>query len=75
MCCHCSACSQKLTDDSVVGEIMTKTPLYTCQLEDSVEHALELLVLNKITGLPVINKERKVVSEPCEHTGTSAPAT
>ncbi|GAX78996.1 hypothetical protein CEUSTIGMA_g6436.t1 [Chlamydomonas eustigma] len=36
-------------------------PIITCLPEDSLDHALELLVQHRVTGLPVIDSQGKVV--------------
>jgi CBS domain-containing protein len=56
----------KSTTDSVqafetVGDVMTQGKLWYCTKHDSVETALELLVENRITGLPVVDNCMKVV--------------
>lgn len=49
-----------LLSEMKLKDIMTKDPL-TVYPEDSVEYAAVIMLENKISGLPVINNERKVV--------------
>ncbi len=49
-----------LLSELKIKDIMTKDPL-TVYPDDTVEYAAVLMLENKISGLPVINKEREVV--------------
>ncbi|KAL0025554.1 hypothetical protein WJX77_012386 [Trebouxia sp. C0004] len=52
------------TDKNVpekVGDVMTKKHVWTCNPDTSIDDALESLVEHKITGLPVVDEEGKVV--------------
>lgn len=44
-----------------VGDVMTKKHVWTCSPDTSIDDALESLVEHKITGLPVVDEEGKVV--------------
>ena len=44
-----------------VGDIMTTAPLVSCNEEMSVDAALQLVVDCRVTGLPVVDEESKVV--------------
>ena len=45
----------------IVGDIMTTAPLVTCNEDMSVDAALELVVGCRVTGLPVVDEEGRVV--------------
>lgn len=51
---------------------MTTGALFTCKPDDSVDSALETLVQQRITGLPVVDGSNVVVS-PAAAGGTLAP--
>ncbi|KAK9863034.1 hypothetical protein WJX84_006961 [Apatococcus fuscideae] len=44
-----------------VEDLMTKKRVFTCRADTSIDEALELLVANKITGLPVVDEDGTVV--------------
>ncbi|KXZ49688.1 hypothetical protein GPECTOR_20g545 [Gonium pectorale] len=44
-----------------VRDVMSSGRLFTCRPEDTVDSALELLVANRITGLPVVDPDNRVV--------------
>jgi CBS domain-containing protein len=44
-----------------VSDAMSSTYLYSCQPDDTVDSALEKLVQYRITGLPVVDEDFKVV--------------
>ncbi|GIL59366.1 hypothetical protein Vafri_14249, partial [Volvox africanus] len=45
----------------LVKDVMTSGKLFSCGPEDTVDSALELLVQHRITGLPVVDAENRVV--------------
>ncbi|GLI70154.1 hypothetical protein VaNZ11_014966 [Volvox africanus] len=45
----------------LVKDVMTSGNLFSCGPEDTVDSALELLVQHRITGLPVVDAESRVV--------------
>lgn len=49
------------TEASQVKDIMTIGSIYACKPEDTIDSALELLVTHRITGLPVLDTDGKVV--------------
>jgi len=44
-----------------VADAMTGGNIYSCQPEDTVDAALEMLVQHRITGLPVVDNSSRVV--------------
>lgn len=44
-----------------VADAMTSGVIHSCRPEDTVDEALEMLVLHRITGLPVVDATSKVV--------------
>eukprot|EP01025_Chloroclados_australasicus_P029791 TRINITY_DN2977_c0_g1_i1.p2 TRINITY_DN2977_c0_g1~~TRINITY_DN2977_c0_g1_i1.p2 ORF type:complete len:228 (+),score=27.68 TRINITY_DN2977_c0_g1_i1:153-836(+) len=46
---------------NVAEDVMTKGSLYVCHPDTPVEEALQLLVAKRVTGLPVVNQENKIV--------------
>lgn len=57
--CRSAAPTSGLTH--TVEEIMTKGTLLTCNPDTSIDDALEMLVENHVTGLPVVDEEKVVV--------------
>ncbi|GLC44307.1 hypothetical protein PLESTB_000763800 [Pleodorina starrii] len=45
----------------LVSDVMTSGRLFSCGPDDTVDAALELLVQHRITGLPVVDAENRVV--------------
>ncbi|KAL3147263.1 hypothetical protein ABBQ32_002754 [Trebouxia sp. C0010 RCD-2024] len=52
--------SQKASPENV-GDVMTKKHVWTCNPDTSIDDALESLVEHRITGLPVVDEDGKVV--------------
>lgn len=55
-----SPSSSQLTD-LTVSDIMTSGNIVTCSPDTSLDEALELIVANEITGLPVVDERNRVV--------------
>lgn len=45
----------------IVEDIMTSGHLWTCRPNDTIDDVLEILVTHRITGLPVVDDNNKVV--------------
>ncbi|GFR40296.1 hypothetical protein Agub_g477 [Astrephomene gubernaculifera] len=45
----------------VVKDFMTSGPIYNCTPDDTVDSALEVLVEKRVTGMPVVDEENRVV--------------
>ncbi|GIL95813.1 hypothetical protein Vretimale_1755 [Volvox reticuliferus] len=46
---------------NLVKDVMTSGKLFSCGPDDTVDSALELLVQHRITGLPVVDGDNRVV--------------
>eukprot|EP00877_Chromochloris_zofingiensis_P009442 jgi/Chrzof1/4751/Cz14g24270.t1 len=46
---------------SSVADAMTTGTIYTCKPDDTVDQALEMLVTHRVTGLPVVDDDGRVV--------------
>lgn len=45
----------------IVDDVMTQGTLYSVKPDDTVDHALQLLVQHRVTGLPVVDEQNKVI--------------
>mmetsp|Transcript_14293 Transcript_14293/g.19712 ORF Transcript_14293/g.19712 Transcript_14293/m.19712 type:complete len:207 (+) Transcript_14293:225-845(+) len=52
---------QDIGEESTVGDLMSKMPLVWCTPTTSVEEALSMIVESRITGMPVLDEQMKVV--------------
>ncbi|KAK9807863.1 hypothetical protein WJX72_011576 [[Myrmecia] bisecta] len=44
-----------------VEDVMTRGKIYQCREDTTVDEALEMMVRNKITGLPVVDRDNRVI--------------